>query len=300
MKSSKKKLFLLLFFICSAAVMAGCSVPMETDANGVKVIKQIYDTTTFNETMNSENWFSAIFVWPMAQLINKFSKGIGVAGAIAALTILVNAVLLVFTLKSQVSMQQMQLMQPEMEKIQRKYEGRDDDASKMKMAQEMQALYGKYHVNPMTSMLVQFIQFPIIIAMYQAVQRSAAVKSGTFMGLSLETTIMAGLKSGQYGYILIFAVMGVLQYLSMMIPQKMAKKKAEEEAAKHHKKANVPEANGQAKFMQYYMLIMILVFGLMWPAAMSVYWAIYSLVNIVKTLLVQKVIDKQNAAGGKK
>jgi len=142
-------------------------------------------------------------------------------------------------------------------------------------------------------LLVTFLQFPIIIAMYQAVQRATAVKTGTFMGLSLETTILNGIKSGQWGYLIIFIVMGVCQYASMMLPQYLAKKKAKEEADKHHRKA--PEAqNAQSKMMQYYMLIMILVFGLMWPAAMSIYWAIYSLVTILKTLLVQKIIDDQN------
>lgn len=299
MKSSTKKVLALVAVVCVAVLMSGCSVPMETDAAGNKVVKQIYMETTFTETMNSENWFSAIFVWPMAQMINKMAPVIGVAGAIAVLTILVNAILLAFTLKSQVSMQQMQLMQPEMEKIQRKYEGKDDDASKMRMAQEMQTLYGKYNVNPMTSMLIQFIQFPIIIAMYQAVQRASAVHTGTFMGLSLETTIWSGIKAGQWLYIIIFAIMGVLQYFSMMIPQKMSKKKAEEEAARHHKRVEKSSTDTQQKFMQYYMLIMILVFGLMWPAAMSVYWSIYSLVNIGKTFLVQKIIDKQNAKGAK-
>ena len=41
----------------------------------------------------------------------------------------------------------MQLIQPELEKIQRKYEGRDDDTSKMRQAAEMQALYKKYFPN---------------------------------------------------------------------------------------------------------------------------------------------------------
>jgi YidC/Oxa1 family membrane protein insertase len=246
--------------------------------------------------MASENWFSAILVWPMAQVLNYLSPYIGVAGAIALLTLVVNAVLMIFTLKSTIATQQMQMLQPEMEKIQRKYEGKDDEASKMKQAQEMQALYKKYNVNPFSMILVTFLQFPIIIAMYQAVQRATAVKTGTFMGLSLETTILNGIKAGQWGYLGIFIVMGAAQYASMMLPQYLAKKKAEEEAAKHHRKP--PENNNPNKMMQYYMLVMILVFGLMWPAAMSIYWTIYSLVTILKTLLTQKIIDNQKKAEG--
>jgi len=51
--------------------------------------------------------------------------------------------------------------------------------------------------------------------------------------------------------------------------------------------------------MQYYMVGMILFFGLMWPSAMSLYWAINSLVTIAKTLIVQKVIDKKQAETAK-
>lgn len=284
-----RKLLLLGCVVFAAVLLTGCAIP--TDPETHEII-QITPTTTFSEIMSSESWFSAILVWPMAQFLNKLTPVLGVAGAIALLTIIVNGILMIFTLKSTIATQQMQLLQPEMEKIQRKYEGKDDDASKMKQAQEMQNLYKKYNVNPFSMILVTFLQFPIIISMYQAVQRASAVKTGTFFGLSLNQTILEGLKAGQWGYLGIFIVMGVCQYLSMQMPQIIAKKKAQEEAEKHHRKP-AETKNGQTQMMQYYMLAMILVFGLMWPAAMSVYWAIYSIVTIIKTLLVQKIIDKQ-------
>ena len=284
-----RRILLLGCVVFAAVLLTGCAIP--TDPETHEII-QITPTTTFSQIMSTESWFSAILVWPMAQFLNLLTPYIGVAGAIALLTIIVNGILMIFTLKSTIATQQMQLLQPEMEKIQRKYEGKDDDASKMKQAQEMQALYKKYNVNPFSMILITFLQFPIIISVYQAVQRATAVKTGTFFGLPLDQTIMNGLRNGQWGYLGIFIVMGVCQYFSMQLPQMLAKKKAEEEAAKHHRKPEVAQ-NQQSKMMQYYMLVMILVFGLMWPAAMSVYWTIYSIVTIVKTILVQKIIDKQ-------
>ena len=56
---------------------------------------------------------------------------------------------------------------------------------------------------------------------------------------------------------------------------------------------DIPE-NKSMKFMQIYMMATIMMFGLMWPSAMALYWAINSLVNIIKTLVVQKIIDKNN------
>lgn len=289
--SRMKKVLLLSAVVLFAVSAAGCSVP--TDETGA--VKQITSSTAFNETMNSENWFSAILVWPMAQVLNRLAPSIGVAGAIAVLTIAVNAILLVFTLKSTIATQEMQMLQPEIEKITRKYEGKTDQASQMRMAQEQQALYKKYNINPFSMILVTFLQFPIIIAMYQAVQRATAVKTGTFMGLSLETKVLDGIRGGMWGYLLIFAIMGLAQYVSMMLPQKLSKKRAEAEAAKHHRRPDAPANSSQQKMMQIYMLVMILVFGLMWPAAMSVYWTIYSLVTIVKTLIVQKIVDDRQA-----
>ena len=51
--------------------------------------------------------------------------------------------------------------------------------------------------------------------------------------------------------------------------------------------------------MQIYMMGMILIFGMTLPSAMSLYWAINSLVNIVKTLIVQTVIEKSDLKEGK-
>ena len=287
-----KKLLLVSVVLVCAVMLSGCRVP--TDETGA--IKQITESTTFSQIMSEENWFAALFVWPLAWLINKLAANMGVIAAISLTTILVNAILLFITLPSQIGMQKMQMLQPELEKIQRKYEGRDDDASRMRMAQEMQNLYAKYKVNPMGTMVVQFIQFPIIIAMYQAVQRASSVRTATVGSMSLDTTIWAGIKSsGRWGYIFLFVIMAALQYLSMNLPMWINKKRAEEEAAKHHRKPQEPASNTQTKIMQWYMFALILVFGLMWPAAMSVYWAIYSAVTIVKTLIVQKVIDSRNA-----
>ena len=188
----------------------------------------------------------------------------------------------------------MQLLQPEMDRLQRKYEGRTDEASKLKQANEMQALYKKYNVNPFATILTMFIQFPVIIAMYQAVQRSALLKTGTFLGNNLDVTPLAGIKNFNFFYLIVFVIMLGCQFVSTYLPQLLAKKKAQEEAEKHHRKPQDTTMSSQQKMMQIYMIAMIGVFGLMWPTAMSIYWAVNSLVTIVKTLLVQKIINKKS------
>lgn len=287
-----KKFLMILMFLGITVTLTGCSVPHDAQGNVIL----IDPSTSFSSIMADESWFSAIFVWPLAQLINYLTPIFGVGIAIAVITIVVNGLLAIATFKSTIGMQEMQLIAPELERIKRKYEGRDDAVSRNKMAQEQANLYSKHHINPLGTMIVSFIQLPIIMAMYMAVQRSSAVQNGTFLGLNLKLSPLQGFQQGIYLYIAIFAVMAVCQFLSMWVPQHFAKVKAEKIAAKQHRK---PENTGKSNMiMQAYMMILILGFGIAWPTAMTVYWAINSLVNVVKTIIVQKYIDMNDARKG--
>lgn len=283
----RKKILTAVMFVMIAVTLTGCTVPR--DENGNTILIDL--STSFSSIMADESWFSAIFVWPLSQLINLLTPKIGVGLAIVVITFAVNALLAVGTFKSTVATQEMQLIQPEVEKINRKYEGRDDALSQNKKAQELQNLYAKHHINPLGTMLVTFIQLPLIMAMYMSVQRASAVQNGTFLGISLKTTPLNGIKGGNFIYLGLFVVMAILQFLSMYVPQYFSKKKAERVAAKQHRK---PEntSNKQQTIMQVYMMVMICAFGLMWPTAMALYWAINSFTNILKTIIVQKYIEK--------
>ncbi|MCI5773639.1 MAG: membrane protein insertase YidC [Erysipelotrichaceae bacterium] len=291
MRTNRKKLLILLMVIGALFLLSGCSAPV--DDNG-KIV-QITTDTTFSQIFESESWFNALFVYPLAQAINYLTPKIGVAGGIATVTFLVQAFVLLLTLKSTIATQQMQMLQPEMNRITRKYEGKTDDASKMRQAQEMQNLYKKYNINPFATLLTAFIQFPIIIAIYQAVQRSYAVTTGSMnifsMQVSLEVTPWDGILKGEWIYLIIFLIMAVLYFLSMQIPMMITKYKAKKEAEIHHRKPE--ETKNPMGNMMYYMMIPILVLSIMWPTGMSIYWIISSLVIILRTLLVQFVfIDK--------
>ena len=164
----------------------------------------------------------------------------------------------------------------------------------MKMAAEMQKLYAEHDIHPMGTMVVTFIQLPILMAMYMAVERSYAVYHGTFLGVNLQTTPWKGMSSGHWMYLVIFLIMTLCQTLSMFVPQWLSKQRAKKEAEKHHRKPDTGN-DRQQKIMQIYMLVMVVIFGLTLPSAMAVYWTFNSLVNVVKTLLVQKYIDKKQA-----
>ena len=293
-----KKLLALMAIVTIVVTATGCTAPK--DANGHIIL--ISESTTFGEIFQTENWFNALFVWPLSWVLNKLAPVITVGGAIAIVTAVVNGLLAVFTLKSQMGMQRMQMLQPELNKIQRKYEGRDDQASKMRMAQEQQQLMKKYDVNPGSMMLVQFIQLPIIMAMFMAIQRAEAVVNGTFLGMNLQvkpSEAFGLLFKGDLSrlpYIILFLLMAVTQVTLVLLPMYFQKKKAAAEAAKHHRK---PEpTNNQNVMMQMYMIVMVLAFGLMWQSGMSLFWFIRNIVDIIKTIIVQNIMENNSQKEG--
>ena len=293
-----KKLLALMAIVTIVVTATGCTAPK--DANGHIIL--ISESTTFGEIFQTENWFNALFVWPLSWVLNKLAPVITVGGAIAVVTAVVNGLLAVFTLKSQMGMQRMQMLQPELNKIQRKYEGRDDQASKMRMAQEQQQLMKKYDVNPGSVMLVQFIQLPIIMAMFMAIQRAEAVVNGTFLGMNLQvkpSEAFGLLFKGDFSglpYIILFLLMAVTQVTLVLLPMYFQKKKAAAEAAKHHRK---PEpTNNQNFMMQMYMIVMVLAFGLMWQSGMSLFWFIRNIVDIIKTIIVQNIMENNSQKEG--
>ena len=65
-------------------------------------------------------------------------------------------------------------MMPEIQAIQKKYEGKRDNESAMKMNEETKMVYEKYGVSPSGSCVQLLIQMPILLALYQVVYRIPA------------------------------------------------------------------------------------------------------------------------------
>lgn len=66
------------------------------------------------------------------------------------------------------------VMQPEIQKIQKKYQGKKDTESQQKMNEETMAVYEKYGVSPTGSCLQLAIQMPILLALWQVIYRIPA------------------------------------------------------------------------------------------------------------------------------
>ena len=277
---NKKRLTLLVTIISLLVIMSGCSTSSEL----------IHLDTPINDVFN-DGIFAVILTYPLAQAINFLSQYTGVFFAVAIVTIALNAIIIALTFKSNMSMQRMQELQPEVQKIQMKYEGRNDQASQKKMSYELQNLYQKNNINPLGSLVTTFIQFPVLISMYAAVRRSAAVAEGTFLGQSLALTPSQAFTEKQWIIVAIYVVMIIMQFISTSITRWLQIYRGKQEAERKHKAYEKPK--NQNGMMLYGMIVFIAFIMLQWPAALSLYYCIYSLVNIAKVVIIDQLMQKE-------
>lgn len=290
-----KKRTKIILVVLGLLVLTGCTNYIDATTHMVRA-DAIITLNTPLENMMGGNWitgiFTVIFVYPIAQLINflGISLHLGPTFAIGIASLLVNGIILALTFKSTVASQKMQMIQPEIQKIQDKYKDKKDQQSVMRMQQEQQALYQKHGINPLGTMGSMLIQLPVMIAMYQAVQRAEIVANGTILGQTLTGTPAQGFTSGNIVYIVIFVLMALMQFLSMKLPQWMAARH------KSKKKSYVKESKpaGMGNMMTYSMLAVIVFIGWSWPIGMSIYWMVNSISMILKSVFIQKaVIERQ-------
>lgn len=116
-------------------------------------------------------WIANILGVIMSGLYNFFGLfglfNIGLC--IVVFTIICKMILIPITIKQQKFAKVSSKMTPEIQAIQKKYEGKRDNASMMKQQEEMQAVYAKYGTSPTGSCLPMFIQMFILLALYAVI-----------------------------------------------------------------------------------------------------------------------------------
>ena len=89
--------------------------------------------------------------------------------AIIFYTIITYLLLTPLQIKQQKMSKMMSIIQPEIQKIQKKYQGKRDQATQMKIQEETMGLYQKYGISPTGSCLPLLIQLPILFGLYQVI-----------------------------------------------------------------------------------------------------------------------------------
>jgi YidC/Oxa1 family membrane protein insertase len=171
----------------------------------------------------------------------------------------------------------MQFAQPELNKLQEKYQGKTDEASKRAMQLETMKIYKKYDINPLGCFL-PFLQLPIFIAMYQAVRRIPLTDTYVnnpdlnfnFFGLDLLSIPEEGFNIAANWPFLLFAL---IVGLTMFFSQRYSMKKPEFAKNKKYETTVQNQTQNTMKYMTYFLTFMIMTVAYT-SLGIAYYWVI--------------------------
>lgn len=179
-------------------------------------------------------------------------------------------------IKQMKSTKAMQEIQPQIQALKEKYSSKDQK-TQQKLNQETMLLFQKNNINPMAGCLPILIQMPILIAFYHAIMRTSEISQHTFLWFDL------GARDPYF-------ILPVLAALGTFVQQKIVMR-------------GQPD-NPQMKIMLYVMPIMILVFAVSLPSALSLYWVVGNIFSIVQSIFIHPSVKPEvvptSSGGGKK
>ena len=263
-----------------------------------------------------KGFLEGLLVFPIAWLTETFVtsfKAGGVAGGLAqllaifAITFIVRSLMLLVTIKQTTGNAKMQALQPEVAKIQNKYPNANTNTyEKQQMAQEMNKLYKKNKINPLSSLLVMVVQFPVFICVWGALQGCASLSSDSLFNLHLSDSINTVLfnvanwgNGSAVTALILFLLMAAAQVVSMLLPQWLQKIKRKKIASLGKNPAQTDQQS-KMKMFTYMMMAMIIFMGFTLPSAMGVYWFVGALFSIAQTLIIEAINNSRNKKKGRK
>ena len=183
----------------------------------------------------------------------RFTHNYGLA--IILLTLLIYGVLSPLTFKQFESMQKMQVVQPELKAIQKKFKS---DPKRLQI--EMMNVYKKHKINPMAGCLPMLVQLPIIFILYRVLLDFRFSENPSFLWIK---------DLGKPNIPLLLALGGTM-FLQQRISQK-AQSSAQQE--------------GLAKMMQFFPIFIIV---MLWslPSGVMLYWFTSTLISIAQQFFI--------------
>jgi YidC/Oxa1 family membrane protein insertase len=209
--------------------------------------------------------------------------------SIIGLVLVIRGALIPVFVKQIKAQRGMQLLQPDLQKLQAKYKGKTDQLSRQAMAQEQMALYKHHGTNPFSACLPMVIQMPFFFGLFRVLSGiSGAQANNTGIGAMttdqvnqfhnssiLSAPLSASLLHGGGGNPVIVAVLTILMIVAMTASQFITQKQI---MAK-----NMSETAMQSPFMRQQKILLYilpLVFGIggiNFPIGVLIYWTVSNL-----------------------
>ncbi|NSW88927.1 membrane protein insertase YidC [bacterium] len=233
-------------------------------------------------TAHDLGWFGWL-ANPLEKLLKmsyKFVNNYGVA--IIFITLLIRIIFLPLTIKSMMSMKQMQskmaLMKPKLDAIKEKF--KDD---KTTQNSEIMKLYSKEGVNPLSSLsgcLPMLVQIPVFVALYNVLLYSLDLRHSEFLWISdlSSPEMLFDIPGTGIPFRVLPLVMGISWYLTQKLTP-----------------PNPGADEFQTKIFQYMPILFTVMFwGL--PSGLILYWTVSNIISIFQQLYINKKFKKMQGA----
>jgi YidC/Oxa1 family membrane protein insertase len=213
---------------------------------------------------------------PIFHILHFFYQMIGNYGvAILLLTLLVKLLFYPLANKSYRAMSKMKKLQPEMMRLREEF---GDD--KMRMNQELMALYKKEQVNPMSGCLPIVVQIPVFFALYKVLFVSIEMRHAPFFGWIQDLSApdptsmfnLFGLLPWDPPTFLMIGIWPLLMGATMLLQTKLNPQ---------------PADPVQAKVMMFLPVMFIFLFAT-FPAGLVIYWTWNNVLSIGQQWLIMK------------
>ena len=266
----------------------------------------------WGRAFSEHGFLEGLLVYPIGTMVENFAHIFGMNGygqifAVLLATFIIRILFMLVTLPSTLSQQKMTFLQPELAKLQQKYPNANtNDYEKQKLAAAQMALYKKYKVHPFASLLIIFIQFPVFICVWNALQGSASLSRDAVLGLRLSDTIWNVLSNftnwpsnpGWWTALVLIILMSAAQIISMLVPNWLNKKKMKN-VTKLNNSSSMNQQNKTLKYTQWIMTIFIVIMGFTLPSAMGVYWFAGAIISIIQSIVIHYIfIVRSNKRNG--
>ena len=239
-------------------------------------------------------WFTKWIIIPLFDWLSKFIGSFGLI--ILLMTLFIKIVVLPFAYKSYSSSAKMQVLKPELDKINAKYPKQEDA---MKKQQATMELYKKAGVNMMGGCLPMLLQMPILWAMFRFFPASIQLRQQPFLWAedlsAYDDVIHWGTSVFGMDHISLFAL---LMALSMFFYSRVT--------MQNQSTGDDPNAK-MMRFMSLYMMpIMMFFICNNLSSGLSYYYLLSNLITMLETWIIKKwfvhpeqILAKLKAAEGK-
>jgi len=230
-----------------------------------------------NVILHMFNWFNSI--------------GWGIGFSILLLTIVIKMVLAPLMLKNYKSSAKMRVLKPEVDKINKKFEGKDNTQKQ----QAIMALYRETGVNPLSGCLPMLVQMPVLYAMFRFFPSNIELRQQSFLWAtdlsSYDSIYHLGFNIPLYGdHISLFTLMMAATTMGYT----------------YMSSGNMPETNQPGmpnmKVMMYIFPVMMIFFFNNYSSGLTYYYFLSTLISIIQMWVIkayfideEKILSKLEA-----